>query len=150
MWALLALLPLALATPFIPRQAIGNTNRSNSTSANLTNSASVPTVTIYPSGTPVALSGVAFPQYGQDVYLGLPFAAPPVGHLRFVPPQNATYNSSTFSAQKQAPACLQDYASPYLGNYGQSEDCLYLNVYTPQGANSSVSLPVMVWVYVSH
>ena len=81
------------------------------------------------------------------MYLGIPFAQPPVGDLRFVPPQPFQYNTSTINAQLQSPACLQSPTSGYV-NYGTSEDCLFLNVYTPAGASAGHShLPVMVWVY---
>lgn len=149
---LLTLLPLAVASPFVPRQNIGNTTTTNTTSTGTTTgSASPPTVTIYPSSggsKPVSVTGVAYPQFGQDVYLGIPYAAPPVGHLRFTPPQQAIYNSSSISAQKQPPACLQRPTAMYTELYGQSEDCLYLNIFTPKGSNQNTTrLPVLVWVY---
>jgi carboxylesterase type B len=64
-----------------------------------------------------------------------------------VAPQLPTWNTSTFSATRQPPACLQRNSTAYGGN-GYSEDCLFLNVFTPQGANASNAyLPVFVWVY---
>jgi para-nitrobenzyl esterase len=76
-----------------------------------------------------------------SVYKGLPFAAPPVGELRWKAPQPAkdwpgVVEATKFSAippQRQS-------ADP------QSEDCLYLNVWTPAKA-ASERLPVMVWIY---
>lgn len=99
-------------------------------------------------------------------YLGIPFAQPPVGALRFAPPQAIAYNASaTINATANGPACPQPPSSRY-GN--SSEDCLHLNVYTPSaralnalnqtatilaGNNTSLTgayangLPVMVWIY---
>ncbi|WWD21657.1 hypothetical protein CI109_106143 [Kwoniella shandongensis] len=160
--------PLAtVASPLVPRQngnvtaaatatstATGTTpaNGTSSSSSNSTTTAGgarVPVVTLYPdtsNGLPIEVAGVSAPQFGQDWYLGIPFAQPPVGDLRFAPPQSYTYNFSV-TAQKQPPACLQD-PSGTSDAASQSEDCLYLNVFAPQGANASTAyLPVMVWVY---
>lgn len=73
-------------------------------------------------------------------FLNLPFAAPPVGVLRFRPPEPAASWSGTRDATKAGNVCPQ--AAP-LGNV--SEDCLQLNVYTPPAAESH-DLPVMVWL----
>lgn len=71
-----------------------------------------------------------------------------VGDLRFVPPQDAVYPNSTFEATSHPPACLQSPNEISGSNY--SEDCLYLNVFTPAGANAQTAwLPVMVWMYVN-
>ena len=74
-----------------------------------------------------------------DYYLGIPFAQPPVGELRFRPPKPIT-NSWTepLVADKQPPKCVS--AS------GGQEDCLYLNVYAPSSASSNPR-PVMIWIY---
>src|SRR6266436_8368480 len=73
---------------------------------------------------------------GVNAWLGLPYAAPPVGSLRWAPPQPATPWSSTLAATAYASSCTQ--AS------GGSEDCLYLNVWAPPGA---VGLPVMAHIH---
>ncbi|KIR26114.1 carboxylesterase [Cryptococcus deuterogattii LA55] len=117
-----------------------------SSSSNVTQAA--PAVTIYPdtsSGQPVEIIGTRVASAGQDVYLGIPFARPPIDGLRFTPPESYTYNSSTFQATTAPPACMQDNSS---NNQTISEDCLYLNVYSPAGSNATNNwLPVMVWVY---
>jgi carboxylesterase type B len=72
-----------------------------------------------------------------------------VKELRLRPPQPAIWNTTTYSATKQPQACLQDPKgmSGAYGAFGVSEDCLYLNVFSPAGANAQTAfLPVMVWM----
>lgn len=65
---------------------------------------------------------------------------------RFAPPQDSVWNTSSFSATTMPPACPQP-ANANTRLYGVSEDCLFLNILTPQGANSETAfLPVMLWV----
>ncbi|OWZ67867.1 hypothetical protein AYX15_01223 [Cryptococcus neoformans] len=117
-------------------------------SRNNVEQAAPPSVTIYPDtsdGKPITVMGTRMPDAHQDVYLGIPFAKPPVGDLRFRPPQSHIYNSSTFQATTPPPACMQDNST---NNLTISEDCLYLNIYAPAGSNATNNwLPVMVWVY---
>ncbi len=81
-------------------------------------------------------------------FKGIPFAAPPVGALRWRPPQPVESWSGIRRAVDYAPDCLQvpfpNDAAPLRGT--PSEDCLYLNVWRPARA-SSRKLPVMVWIY---
>ena len=76
-------------------------------------------------------------------FLGIPFAAPPVGPLRWRPPQPPTPWDTTLRATSWPPPCPQRDADGAV--FGQ-EDCLYLNVWTPPGAAPG-SLPVLVFLH---
>jgi len=79
---------------------------------------------------------------GLTVYRGIPFAAPPVGDLRWRGPQPAKKWEGVLKATKFAPGPIQGGNPPS----GKSEDCLYLNVWTPaKSANDRI--PVLVWIY---
>lgn len=82
-------------------------------------------------------------------FLGIPYAAPPVGPLRYRPPQPAASWTGERSARDKGAACAQ--SVPILGpDTSSSENCLYLDVYTPPAvlpAARSRHLPVMVWFY---
>ncbi len=86
---------------------------------------------------------------GVAVYRNIPFAAPPVGTLRWAPPAKAPAWSGVRDAVKVGPSCVQPMTpdgSPNSGgaNGPMSEDCLQLNVYSPTGAKGA---PVMVWIH---
>ncbi len=84
---------------------------------------------------------------GLTVYRGIPFAAPPVGDLRWRPPQPAVPWDGVRTAEKFAPQCVQAMGGPPDGQQPpQSEDCLYLNVWTP-AKEASDRIPVLVWIY---
>lgn len=84
-------------------------------------------------------------------FLGIPYAAQPVGNLRWKPPQPPPTWSGVREATKYGPACPQT-PSPWLPEMlgiqkmGTNEACLYLNVWTPQ-LHKAAKLPVMVWVH---
>lgn len=87
-------------------------------------------------------------------YKGIPFAAPPVGNLRWREPQPAKPWKGTFAASAFGPHCIQSgsFADMVFHDPGPSEDCLTLNVWTPANAkpvrpNHPGGLPVMVWIF---
>jgi para-nitrobenzyl esterase len=86
---------------------------------------------------------------GLTVYRGIPFAAAPVGDLRWRAPQPASRWDGVRSADKFAPECVQASMGPMPAGMQpppMSEDCLYLNVWTPAKAASD-RIPVLVWIY---
>ena len=92
------------------------------------------------------VSGVApGPEGGVRAYQGIPYAAPPVGDLRWRPPQEAPRWEGVRVCNQFGPACPQP--NPVLGGPPErvSEDCLYLNVWTAAGEGES--RPVMVWIH---
>ena len=96
------------------------------------------------------LSGEHYGSAGA-AFLGIPYAAPPVGRLRWTPPQEPEPWLGIRDATYYRPACPQ-LPSPWLPEMlgrkqmQTSEDCLYLNVWTPQFRRGA-SLPVMVWIH---
>eukprot|EP00040_Diaphanoeca_grandis_P042859 m.266211 g.266211 ORF g.266211 m.266211 type:complete len:571 (-) comp65927_c0_seq1:66-1778(-) len=111
------------------------------------------------------MEGMWDPAYpGVATFLGIPFAAPPVGELRWRPPKapSCWTPNTTFHATQQQPACVQFRNE----EVPQSESCLFLNVFTTRVTNRTVApntddiptadnttnadldlVPVLVWVY---
>jgi para-nitrobenzyl esterase len=82
---------------------------------------------------------------GSVAYLGLPFAMPPIGDLRWQPPKPIeAWLTVVRQAASFAPPCPQVDSN---GTAFGSEDCLYLNVWTPISATESSKLPVMVFMH---
>ncbi|XP_026480275.1 esterase FE4-like [Ctenocephalides felis] len=77
-------------------------------------------------------------------YSGIPYAKPPVGDLRFKPPQPAEPWSGVLDASKEGNSCRSVHFIKKI-KVG-AEDCLYLNVYVPKTSEKSL-LPVMVWIH---
>ena len=86
-------------------------------------------------------------EYNMNVFKNIPYAAPPVGDLRWRPPQPAAAWNGTRDASQFGESCPQ----PYVKNLSTglalpgNEDCLKLNVFTPQKPGKD--LPVMVWIH---
>ena len=83
---------------------------------------------------------------GLTVFKGIPFAAPPVGDLRWRPPQPAAKWQGVRHAASFAPQCVQNIGSGPDKPPAMSEDCLYLNVWTP-ARSAHDRIPVLVWIY---
>lgn len=83
------------------------------------------------------------------IFLGIPFAAPPVGPLRWKPPQPSAKWKGVKQATAFGPRCMQPTvnADMVFHDSGLSEDCLTLNVWAPASAKKGQPLPVMVWIY---
>jgi para-nitrobenzyl esterase len=124
---LAAMTATALGSMCLPAQAIGS-----------------PTAVATRNGT---IMGVSLPD-GMVAFRGIPYAAPPIGMLRWKPPSPATPWVGIRQAIEFGPACLQPKSPP--GNLyaddpsAMSEDCLYLNIWKPEQAKS---VPVMVWIH---
>ncbi|HEX6521989.1 MAG TPA: carboxylesterase family protein [Streptosporangiaceae bacterium] len=84
---------------------------------------------------------------GVREFLGVPYAAPPVHDLRFAPPRPAQPWSGVRPATAQGPACIQFQPMGVRNNQATSEDCLYLDIYTPPTAHPGDNLPVVFWMH---
>jgi len=97
------------------------------------------------------ITGTVVNQAGRDVYIykGIPYAAPPIGELRWKPPQPAASWSGVLACTEFSVQAAQ-YPDPNgpgtMKSVATSEDCLYLNVLTPT-QNTNDKLPVMVWLH---
>lgn len=82
----------------------------------------------------------------SHAYLGIPFAEPPIGSLRWQPPVRLTsLGPATYKANEYKSICVAP--GPGSAGFIGSEDCLYLNVYAPTTATSESRLPVMVYIH---
>src|SRR5262245_52619343 len=97
-----------------------------------------------------AVRGVAVGNVTE--FLGIPYAAPPTGNLRWRPPQPPAEWHGVRDATQFGPSCPQPtFMNPFAPPGPFSEDCLYLNVYAPtsssMGGNDQGSRPVLVWIH---
>ncbi len=94
------------------------------------------------------VSGTVLGEPGKEVYVyrGIPYAAPPVGDLRWKPPQPMTSWSGIRECTAYSKIAPQTTGPFQFKDLEQSEDCLYLNVATP-AKSTSEKLPVMVWFH---
>lgn len=85
---------------------------------------------------------------GVQKFLGIPYAAPPVGDLRWKPPMPAAKWKGMRQANDFGPHCLQGkvFGDMNFRDSGGSEDCLTLNVWV-SAKRAAAKLPVMVWIY---
>nr|XP_020030137.1 pyrethroid hydrolase Ces2e-like isoform X1 [Castor canadensis] len=94
---------------------------------------------------------------GVHTFLGIPFAKPPLGPLRFAPPEPAAPWSGVRDGTSHPAMCLQNsdimntdalnQLNLTLPPVSMSEDCLYLSIYSPSYAHEGSNLPVMVWIH---
>jgi len=91
--------------------------------------------------------GIVNSANGVSEWLGVPYAAPPVGALRWQPPQPHAPWTTTLQATAYAPECAQQDGFGTVLPLQGSEDCLYVNVFRPAGATATSDLPVMVHIH---
>ncbi|KAG1741514.1 Alpha/Beta hydrolase protein [Suillus paluster] len=126
--------------------------------ASTSNNPATPTVTLDNA----TITGIA--SDSVNMWLGIPFALPPTGNLRFqlpqpIPPYNTNYSATAYglACPQQAltipnvqglPAeTLAYFAAATDTNYSSSEDCLTLNVFAPADATPQSGLPVVIWIF---
>ncbi|GAA5835205.1 hypothetical protein JCM5353_002820 [Sporobolomyces roseus] len=145
--------------------AASSSSTASGSSGNSSSSSSSPTVKTS-QGTFIGAN-----QFGIESFRGIPFALPPVGDLRFAPPVADNRTLGTFNATNWGPSCIQmegvgdpvaaaitglfradaigalDSTAAASAPNNQSEDCLSVNVFRPQGTSANSSLPVLAWIY---
>ena len=102
------------------------------------------------------INGIPSETKGVTVYKGIPYAAPPIGDLRWKQPQPVLPWKGVRLCDSFGPASLQSgqtegsfYWKEFFqaGELEKSEDCLYLNVWTPVAGKNDAKLPVMLWIH---
>jgi para-nitrobenzyl esterase len=84
---------------------------------------------------------------GASVFLGVPFAQPPVGELRWRAPQPPSAWQGVREATRFGGICPQVEIYAGFNTPSTTEDCLYLNVFVPGKVQAGAKLPVMFWIY---
>lgn len=89
-------------------------------------------------------------------WLGVPYAEPPLGYLRFASPLSKTREEEPIQATEWKPSCMQSWSNSstvytevvpqFLINGGSSEDCLYINIWAPKVENIPQNVPVYVYI----
>jgi para-nitrobenzyl esterase len=87
-----------------------------------------------------------FTKDGVAEFFGIPYAAAPIGNLRWRPPVAHAPWTGVLKATAFGPTCAQIENSPFSGPTSASEDCLYINVFAPAIAEHK-KLPVILWSY---
>jgi carboxylesterase type B len=90
--------------------------------------------------------GVHSAEYNQDYFLGVPFAQPPIGPLRFRTPRSINTSWNEPLQATEYPAACVGYGSDDWPYASLSEDCLYLNIIRPSGCENE-KLPVAYWMH---
>ena len=93
------------------------------------------------------LQGLHLPAFNEDVFLGIPFAAPPIGDLRLRHPKPFNQKWKGVRAATQRSASCPGYAGFMKALPVVGEDCLTVDVVRPAGMKPRDKLPVMVWIY---
>ena len=91
--------------------------------------------------------GIVNSSNGVSEWLGIPYAAPPVGSLRWEPPQAPAPWTTTLQTTAYGPECQQQDGFGTVLPLQGSENCLFVNVFSPPGATASSGLPVMVHIH---
>ncbi|KAI1478967.1 alpha/beta-hydrolase [Daldinia eschscholtzii] len=81
-----------------------------------------------------------------NYFYSIPYAKPPVGERRFAPPEPYYNSCGIINATAPAPACIQ-FSDLFGEHAATSEDCLFLDIWTPVSATPDSKLPVKVWIY---
>jgi para-nitrobenzyl esterase len=95
------------------------------------------------------LEGTGKQKSDVRMFKGIPYARPPVGDLRWKPPQSPKNWPGVRKAKKFGPRCMQHFIFDDMKfrSAGLNEDCLYLNVWTPAAGKRRKKLPVLVYFY---
>eukprot|EP01084_Bolivina_argentea_P206660 352766_1 len=84
----------------------------------------------------------------HNMFLGIPYAKPPLNNLRFAAPEPLESWTIPIPAFELQPACIQPHFPVFIERAPEvSEDCLFLNIYTSLTSTNTSNYPVMIWFY---